>query len=294
MQLRQLEYFQLVSKMKSMKKTASFLHVSQPSISVAIKKLEEELGVSLLDRTAKKFQLTREGSIFLTRATEILERVQYSVEEMNDYRSEHIGSVKIGITPIVGALIFPEIFDKFHNQYPNFKASFIENGSLVIRELLEKGEIDLGLLIVPRQLEGLEKIIITREPIHVCFANQHRLRKYSAVSFEQLKNDPFIVFQEDTYSRQMVLAECEKYRISPEIVFSSRQVETIVGLVEAGTGISLLPERIVRKHPNISSCRLAEPITIDIGIAWNNNRYLSKAGQAFIDFVSQNFHTADE
>ncbi|WP_371367711.1 HTH-type transcriptional regulator GltC [Sporomusa rhizae] len=291
MQLRQLEYFQMVSKMKSMKKTAAFLNVSQPSISVAIKKLEEELGVSLINRNSKKFQLTKEGSVFLKRANEILDHVQYSMEEMNDYRLDHIATVKIGITPIVGAIIFPEIFEKFHTKYPHFKATFIEEGSLVIQELLEKGDIDLGMLILPSNLVGLEKVTITIEPIHVCFSNHHPLSRCSTVSFDQLKNYPFILFKEDTYSRQMVLAECEKYQIIPEVVFSSRQVETIIGLVEAGAGISLLPERIVRKHSNISSCRLANPISIEIGLAWNKNRYLSKAGKAFVDFVLQNFHT---
>jgi DNA-binding transcriptional LysR family regulator len=294
MQLRQLEYFQMVCKLKSMRKTADCLNVSQPSISVAIKNLEEELGVSLIERNSKKFQLTKEGSIFLKRANEILERVQYSVEEMTDYRSDQIGTIKIGITPIVGAMIFPEIFERFHTQYPHFKATFIEEGSLVIRELLEKGEIDLGMLIIPSNLTGLEKLTITVEPIHVCFSSHHRLRGCLSIPFEELKNEPFILFKEDTYSRQMVLAECEKHHIVPDVVFSTRQVETIIGLAEAGTGVSLLPERIIRKHPNISSCRLAKPMSIEIGIAWNSNRYLSKASKAFIDFVSQNFHDNKE
>ena len=292
MQLRQLEYFQMVSKMKSMRKTADLLNVSQPSISVAIKKLEEELGVSLIERNAKKFQLTQEGSIFLERTNEILDRVHYSAAQMSDYRSDHLGTIKIGITPIVGAIIFAEIFEKFHSQYPHFKATFIEEGSLVIRELLEKDEIDLGMMILPGKVPGLEKIIIAIEPIHVCFANNdHPLSGCSSVSFARLQNYPFVLFKEDTYSRQMVLAECEKHQISPDIVFSSRQVETIISLVEAGTGIALLPERIVRKHSGISSCPLASPLFIEIGIAWKSNRYLSKASKGFIDFVSQNFHT---
>lgn len=291
MQLRQLEYFQMVSKMKSMKKAAIFLNVSQPSISVAMKKLEEELGVILIDRNSEKFQLTQAGNVFLKHANEILGRVHYSMEEMSDYRLDNKRKIKIGITPIVGAMIFPDIFGKFHSQYPQFKASFIEEGSLVIRELLEKGEIDLGLLIIPSELVGLEKIIIANEPIHVCFANHHLLSGCLTVPFDQLKNYPFILFKEDTYSRQMVLAECKKYQINPDIAFSSRQIETIIGLIETGVGISLLPERIITKHSNVSSCRLAEPMTIQIGVAWNSDRYLSKAGNAFIDFVSENFRT---
>ena len=285
MQIRQLEYFQMVGKTESMQKAAVLLNVSQPSITVAIKKLEEELQVNLFERNGKRLTLTHEGKLFLTRAEDILARIQYSLEEMNDYHAEVADTLKIGITPIAGAVIFPEIFERINSQYPHFQAEFTEEGSLAIQALLEKGELDLGILIFPAELKTLETITIAVEPIHVCFAKSHPLNDRSVVAFEQLQQHPFLVFKEDTYSRQLVFAECEKHHFTPKVVFASRQVETIIGLVEAGAGISFLPQRIIQKHPNIGSCPLAEPIAIHVGVAWNKGKYLSKAGQRFIDFI---------
>ena len=285
MQLRQLEYFQMVGKTESMQKAAALLNVSQPTITVAVKKLEEELQVQLFERNGKHLKLTHEGELFLTRADEILARIQYSVAEMNDYHTEAADTIKIGITPIAGAVIFPDIFERINSQCPHFQAEFTEEGSLAIQALLEKGELDLGILIFPAELKTLETITIAVEPIHVCFAKSHPLNDRSVVAFEQLQQHPFLVFKEDTYSRQLVFDECKKHRFTPKVVFASRQVETIIGLVEAGAGISFLPQRIIQKHPNIGSCPLAEPIAIHVGIAWNKGKYLSKAGQRFIDFI---------
>lgn len=285
MQIRQLEYFQKVSKSESMQKAAVLLNVSQPSITVAIKKLEEELQVNLFERNGKRLTLTHEGRLFLTRAEDILARIQYSLEEMNDYYAEVADTLKIGITPIAGAVIFPEIFERINSQCPRVNVDFTEEGSLVIQSLLEKGELDLGILIFPAELKTLETITIAVEAIHVCFAKSHLLSDHSVVAFEQLQQHPFLVFKEDTYSRQLVFDECEKHCFTPKVVFASRQVETIIGLVEAGAGISFLPQRIIQKHPNIGSCPLAEPIAIHVGIAWNKQKYLSKAGHRFIDFI---------
>ena len=285
MQIRQLEYFQMVSKSESMQKAAVLLNVSQPSITVAVKKLEEELQVNLFERNGKQLKLTYEGELFLTRTDEILARIQYSVAEMNYYHTEAADTLKIGITPIAGAVIFPDIFERINSQCPHVNVDFTEEGSLVIQSLLEKGELDLGILIFPAELKTLETITIAVEPIHVCFAKSHLLNDHSVVAFEQLQQHPFLVFKEDTYSRQLVFDECEKHCFTPKVVFASRQVETIIGLVEAGAGISFLPQRIIQKHPNIGSCPLAEPIAIHVGIAWNKQKYLSKAGHRFIDFI---------
>ncbi|MCE5286134.1 MAG: LysR family transcriptional regulator [Pelosinus sp.] len=289
MQLRQMEYFQMVSKMKSVTKAAELLNVSQPSVTVAIKKLEEELGVSLFDRNFKKLVLTREGQIFLKRTEKILSAAQYALDEMRDCKAANKVDIKIGITPIVGAMIFPDIFEKFLAEYPHCKVKFSEEGSLMVRELLQKGALDLGILITSNIAPELEKIAIATEQIHVCFAANHPLHKVSAVPFRELSKYSFLLFKEDTYIRQMILDECERHQFIPNIGFSSRQIETILGLVEKGVGISFLPEVIIKKHANIRSCPLAEPLFIQVGIAWNSTRYQSNVCKTLVDFIARKF-----
>lgn len=292
MELRQLEYFRTVSRLNSITKAAERLHIAQPSITVAMQKLEEELGVRLLDRSQKQIKLTSEGSVFLQRVDVILNRVQDAVIEMKDYQMLQKGSIKMGITPITGAFLFPHVFAKFQKKYPNFELTVVEEGSLAIRNRLELGELDIGFMIIFNTVACLETVPITTGQFLICLAKNHPLGGFSTIPFAKLREYPFILLKEDTYSRQLILNECAKHGFVPNIVFSSSQIETILGLVEQGVGISFLLDAIVQKRSDILSRPLTQPLFIQTGLAWNKERYLSNASKAFIDFVSKEFSSA--
>jgi len=131
----------------------------------------------------------------------------------------------------------------------------------------------------------LATVPITTGEFLVCLPPNHMLGHLAQIPFSKLRDQSFILLQEGTYARQLILEECAKHQFSPHIVFSSSQIETILGLVEQGTGITFLLETIVRKHSTIISRSLAEPLFIQAGLAWNKDRYIAKASQAFIDFI---------
>ena len=110
MELRQLEYFQMASKLQNITRAAERLNVSQPNITVAIKKLEAELGIQLFDRSQKQLVLTPEGRVFLNRIELALRNIQDAILEVNDYKSLQRGTIKIGIPSMIGAYLFPKIF----------------------------------------------------------------------------------------------------------------------------------------------------------------------------------------
>jgi DNA-binding transcriptional LysR family regulator len=286
MELRQLEYFQMVSRLNNITRAAEQLHVAQPSITIAIKKLEDELGVLLFDRSQKQLTLTVEGRIFLQRVESILRDLQDAVLEMHDYQQIHKGTIKIGIPPMIVSYLFPQIFSNFQTLYPQITLSIIEEGSLSIRKLLETGAIDLGIMIVSPSPPLLETMPMTKGEILVCLPLSHPLGNLSTVPFDRLRDQSFILLKEDAYHRQVVLAECRKHQFTPHIILSSSQIQTICGLVEKGVGISFLLDVIARKNDKIISVPLADPLTIDIGLAWKKDKYLSKASQAFIKFIT--------
>lgn len=285
MELRQLEYFRTVCQFNNITKAANSLHVSQPSITVAIQKLEEELGVKLFDRSQKQLALTPEGSTFLQRVSAILDRVQDVEREMHDYRILQKGSIKIGIPPMIGAFLFPYIFAKFQQAYPYLKIIATEEGSLSIRSRLERGELDVGIIIAspsPR----LNTVPIVSGEILACLPPRHPLGMLPSIPFGEFRDQPLILFKEDTYSRQLILKECQAHQFTPNIVFSSGQIETTLGLVGQGVGITFLLDVIARKHPEILARPLANPLHVQIGLAWNRERYLSIAAKTFIDFIT--------
>jgi len=283
MELRQLEYFQAVGRLGSVTKAAEQLHVAQPSISVSVKNLEAELGVRLLDRSKKNIALTTEGFIFLQRVEYVLNSLQDAVAEMGDFRRPLKGSIKIGITPIMGAFLFPHAFAEFRKQNPDIGIIVVEEGSLAIRSQLEKGELDIGILITSGVSSPLETYPITSGQIHVCLSANNPLGEHPSIPFKWLRDQPFILFKEDTYIRQQILTECSKRHFSPRIAFSSSQIGTVLGMVAQGVGISFFLEEIVRGHAEIVSRPLFKPLFLEAGLAWNKKRYLSKTTQVFID-----------
>ncbi|WP_371372815.1 LysR family transcriptional regulator [Sporomusa aerivorans] len=285
MELRQLEYFQAVSRLQNFTRAAEELHVAQPSITSSIQKLEEELGVTLFDRSQKKVTLTTEGAAFHARIDKILFEVRQAIEEMDDFRKLNKGTISFAAPPMIGAYLFPDIFNLFKSMHPNLDLVVYEEGSLAARMMLEKEELDLGMIILPENPTVLNTIPITREEIVLCLSPGHPLSTAQAVSFSRLKEESFVLLKEEFFHRRLVLEECARHGFAPRIVFSSNQIETIKAMVASNVGISFLMDMVVRSNPKLVGVPLAEPLSITIGLAWKKGKYLSKAAQAFIDFI---------
>lgn len=286
MDLRQMEYFQMVCRLNNLTRAAERLHVAQPAISVAMQKLEEELGVQLFSRSQKQFTLTTEGQVFLARVEDILSRTQDAILEMHEYRELRKGTIKLGVPPMIGSYLFPHIFAGFKQVYPSLDLSVIEEGSLAIRGMLERDELDLGIVITCHMSPLLQSELITSGEILVCLSPFHPLAGVEKVDFAQLRQEPFILLKEDTYHRQVILQQCKRHNFEPNIILASSQIDTIRGLVARGVGISFLFDVVARKDPQIQCVPLAEPLCIEIGLAWKKDRYFSKASQAFLDYMS--------
>lgn len=286
MDLRQLEYFHSVAKLSSITRTAEQTYVSQSTVTVAIQKLEEELGVVLLDRSQKQLSLTKEGKAFDKKITDVLSLLQDAVAEIQSYRDFQKGSLKFGVPPMLGPFLLPKILEGFTKRYPGLELSTIEDGSFNLRQLLEKGELDLGIVLYqPSPL--LEMLFISKEQFMVCLPPTHPLASCPTLSLDQLRDDPFIMFKESTYVRKVILEDCQEYGFNPKILLSSNQLETMRRLVAKGSGVCFLIEGIARKSEGLVAIPLNNPLYIEFGLAWKKDRYLSLAAQAFIRFITE-------
>lgn len=285
MEMRQLEYFQAVSRLQNFTRAAQELHVSQPSITNAIQKLEEELGVLLFDRSQKKVTLTPEGTAFYDRVEKILFDIRQALEEMDDFSKLNRGTIKFAAPPMIGAYLFPNIFNLFKLAHPHLDLVVYEEGSLAARAMLEREELDLGIIILPECAAMLNSIPITSQEIVLCLSPEHRLSTAPSVSFTQLRDESFVLLKEEFFHRRLVLDECARHGFTPRIVFSSNQIETVKAMVASNVGISFLMKMVVRNHANLVGVPLTEPLSINIGLVWKKGKYLSRAAQAFIDFI---------
>lgn len=284
MELRQLEYFQMASRLRNITRAAERLRVSQPNITVAIKKLEAELGIQLFDRSQKQLALTPEGAVFLNRIELALRNIQDAVLEVNDYKQLQKGTIKIGIPPMMGAYLFPKIFSSFQKKYSHLDIYLHEEGSMSIREQLERDELDFGIIIISGASHNLQLLPMTTSQIVACVPENSPLAAKDRLTKEDIATANVIMLKEGSFLRQTILGKLKEQSITPNIVLESNQVVTIKGLVASGVGISFLLDMVLEDAPGVKAIPLEEPLFVDVGLAWKKDRYISKAAQSFIDF----------
>jgi DNA-binding transcriptional LysR family regulator len=286
MELRQLEYFQMASRLNNLTRAAERLHVSQPNITVAIQKLETELGTSLFDRTQKQLALTPEGQLFLRRVDNALRELKDAVIEIDDYKQMQKGRIQLGIPPMIGSYLFPRIFYGFQKLHPKLELSIVEEGSLAIHDKLDLGELDIGIVILANAPSSLNVLPLTRHQILVCLPPDHPLAKNTAIDIRDLRDEPLILLKEDSYHRRIILSEFDRHQFTPHIRLSSNQLNTIKSLVANGMGISFLLDVMTEKESALVGKPLTQPVYVEIGLAWKKDRYLSLASRAFIEFIT--------
>ena len=284
MELRQLEYFQMASRLKNITRAAKRLRVSQPNITVAIKKLEAELGIQLFDRSQKQLSLTPEGAVFLDRVNTALRCLNDALIEVNDFKQLQKGVIKIGIPPMMGAFLFPKIFSGFQTRHPSLDVLLFEEGSIAIREMLDRDELDFGIVITSDASPSLNILPMTRSELVVCVPTSSPLANKAAISNDDIANSSLIVMKQGSYLRQIVQERLRSINVTPNIALESGQITTIKGLVAHGVGIAFLLDFIANDTDELRTIPLEEPIFVDVGLAWKRDRYVSKAAQAFIDF----------
>lgn len=287
MELRQLEYFQMASRLRNITRAAKRLRVSQPNITVAIKKLEAELGIQLFDRSQKQLSLTPEGAVFLSRVDTALRCLNDALIEVNDFKQLQKGVIKIGIPPMMGAILFPKIFSGFQTLHPGLDVMLFEEGSIVIREKLDQDELDFGIVITSNASSSLNILPMTRSQLIVCVPASSELAKKKKISNADIADSNLIVMKEGSYLRQIVQERLHSINVSPNIVLESGQITTIKGLVAHNVGIAFMLDFIADDSAGIASKPLEDPIFVDIGLAWKKDRYVSKAAQAFINFCKK-------
>jgi DNA-binding transcriptional LysR family regulator len=293
--LRQLEYFVTTGRLENITRAAERLFVSQPNITMSIRKLEQELGVQLFERKQKHFSLTMEGKLYLERIEPALWMIRNATAEVKDNQQQNSGTIILGIPPMISSFIFAPILKHFRTLYPQRELTIIEEGSLGIRSRLMAGELDLGVVITNNASPSLETLPLVTCQHLLCLPSQHPLTQKETVDLEDLRYEPLILMKSDSYHRRFILQECEKHNFTPNIVLSSNQIQTNIDLVAKGVGLSFLLDAAVLNTPDVVTRPMTEPLKVNVGLAWRRDKYLSYASRALIkfvkDFIPTHFNT---
>lgn len=291
MDIRQIEYFVEVAKQLSFTKAAATLHVSQPSISKAIQNFEAELGVPLFYRSSKRLELTDAGQAVLINSMQVLEAFQNMRSELTDLMQLKKGQIRIGIPPIVGAEFFSKLISVYKEQHPYIEILLTEVGTKRIREEIETGELDIGLVCsVTSTNENLETIRFLKDPLQLIVHESHRLAGQKTIAMSDLANEAFIIYRKDFILFDRIIEECKNHGFYPTIACETTQKDLFIEMVQAKLGIALLPQKIAEKIPYNSIKRIPfkeQAIHLELGITWKKNKYLPYSVREFIQLAHQ-------
>ena len=283
MELRQLEYFLLVSDIARFTRAAERLYVSQPAVTNAVRSLEEELGIQLLDRSQRKVTLTAEGKIFYRHIQNIMQGISTTLNEINDLKSHNRGHLTIGVTPLAGITSTSRLLAEFRAAYPNISISIAEHNVGQLLELLHSDKLDFAFVfdLTEQERTRLNILPLACEELMVCCARRHALSRMNSVTLAELTEEPFILMETSCLFRQMLVKHFEEADSMPPVSMETMQVQLLKSLVAENAGISILPESLIEHDGNLSAVPLTPSIYLHPSVVYKADKLLSHAAQAF-------------
>lgn len=286
MKIAQLKYFKTACEYKSISKAAEVLYVTQPTVTIAIKNLEEEFGVSLLNHTTNKFELTKAGEYLLSQADVVLKNID-NVEKSMHNLSSRINTIKIGIPPMIGAFLFSKLVSDYKRVYPDVEFEITESGSLSIVEEVQQGILDLGLVAVDNDdiKREIEFIKLIETEIYVAVNINHKFASKKSISLKEIGKEKIILFNKGSYQYKHLIEEFEKRKINPHIFLQSSQLVTVNQCLENNDCVAFLYHDVIPYLKDVVGIRMSKPYIVDIGIVYNKSNLLSKQAKLFIDYA---------
>ncbi|MBQ2840364.1 MAG: LysR family transcriptional regulator [Oscillospiraceae bacterium] len=285
MKLLQLQYFCTACKYNNITRASEELHISQPSISNAIKELEAEFGVTLFRRLKKGFTLTEEGETLLKHAQELLQHAERISLIMSD-KSEERRSIRIGIPPMTGISRLPKLYRGFKSICPEVSLSTHEFGANSLLASLRDETLDLA--IIPTNVVDharFSSLDLGEVETVFCVPSDHRLAGEKSVDIRALRGEPLILFDKGFIQYDVITSAFASAGIEPNIVHLSSQLYMIKEFISSGFACGFMFRDIAETIPDIVSIPLKDPIKSKIILIWSKERHMSTDVMKFIDYA---------
>jgi LysR family transcriptional regulator, hydrogen peroxide-inducible genes activator len=246
MNLRDLKYLVALADHKHFGHAAAACFVSQPTLSTQIKKLEDELGVSLVERAPRKVMLTPAGRDAAERARRIVAEVEQMKEAARRSQDPEAGTVRLGIFPTLGPYLLPHVVPSIRARFPHLELLLVEEKSDLLLSYLREGKLDAGLLALPVQDEQLHTEFLFEEPFVLAVPQSHPLAKRESLSLHELSEQKLLLLEDGHCLREQALDVCRISGANERAEFRATSLETLRQMVAADVGITLLPTLAVK------------------------------------------------
>ena len=284
MEIHQLRYFVAVAEEGSFSHAAEREHVSQPSLSQQIQKLEAELNQQLFDRLPRSVVLTEAGRCLLEYARRILSGIADARRCVEALEHEVAGRLSVGVIPSIALYVLPKLIGGFQRRYPKVTFELFEDTTDKLAQRLEDGTLDVALASTCEETPTLARHSLGSEPLVMLLPEKHRLAHRKTIKWSELASEKFLLLHEvhclSGQVRQLLAAN----HLNPELVLSGAQLATIARMVAAGLGVTLVPHMMVETE-FVRGCApvpFARPVpTRELTLLRNPLRFESKAAAAF-------------
>ena len=284
MEIHQLRYFVAVAEEGNFSHAAEREHVSQPSLSQQIQKLEAELNQQLFDRLPRSVVLTEAGRCLLEYARQILTGIADARRCVAAFEHEVVGRLSVGAVPSIAVYVLPRLIGRFQSAYPKVTFELFEDTTDKLAQRLEDGTLDVVLASSGDHTPTLTHHSLGKEPLLMLLPEKHRLARRKSIKWSELGSEKFLLLHEvhslSIQVRQLLAAN----RLNPEIVLQGAQLVTIARMVAAGLGVTVIPQMMAETE-FIKGCiavPFARPVpTRELFLLRNPLRAESKAAAAF-------------
>lgn len=285
MELHHLRYFVSVARHGNFTRAAEENLVAQPSLSQQIRRLEEEVGAPLFDRSQSPVRLTDAGEALLPHAEAILGQVAAARGAVEDRLGLRSGRLVLGTLPQTGSRLLPLAIAAFRARFPGVAVVLREESTQRLTELALAGETDLTLTTLPVGSPELTAEPLLTEEILLALPPDHPLAGEGRLPLRAVAGDPFLIMKPGYAFRDLCLDACRKAGFTPRIAFESTQIDTIQAMVAAGLGVTLVPRMAAeraRQPAPVFLPLVGPPLTRTLALAWRKDRYLPVAATSFL------------
>jgi DNA-binding transcriptional LysR family regulator len=287
--LRQVRSFLAVARVKSFTGAASVLHVTQPALTVQIRRLEEALGVTLFDRDTRSVELTRVARDLLPPFERALQDFDAAVGSARDIATQARGIVRLAALPSVASGILPDAILQFRQQRPNVMFDLRDVIAGQVLTLVQSEQVDFGVMGGVIKAVDVETVFEAQDRLHVVYPKGHRVARLKKIKPVALSEFPLILMQRDTSVRAVVDAGFHAAGLIPKATCEAIYMMTAVGMVRAGLGLTILPgsAREIRAEPGLLSKPIDDPrFTRPVSIIKRSGRTLPPMSEAFLEHLS--------
>ena len=281
MTLDQLQSFRAIIETGSFRGAAARVHRTQPAVTHQIKALEREMGHALIDR--KTASPTPAGSLFYAQACKLLTDADAMQAAMRDFDETAASELRLGTSDTTALYVLPTVVQRFRRKQPRARLHIVNRPTETIATLVERGDLDLGIVTLPTGLAALEERVLFKQELVLVVPKAHALTKRSAIRLRDLMGEPLLLLEDVTRTGRLLRDYFAERDFAPNVVLDTSSFEVIKRYVAEGIGISFLPkETITPRDIGLAVLPFSGLPRVTIGAVWRKGAYQTRAAQAFM------------